>query len=312
MRVLVTGGCGFIGSHLVGELSKRAFEVEVFDNLTRTINWGENGGVRLHRGDIRDQDALRGAMRGVDVVYHLAAQSNVLGAVHDMDYAFSTNVVGTYNVLTCARDCGVRRLIFTSSREVYGEVSNLPVDENAPVLPKNVYGATKAAGELLCRSIAGNSLQVTVLRLANVYGPGDRDRVIPLFVEQALRDQPLTIFGKDKVLDFVWIGDVIAALVHTGFNTYFSEPINIGSGRGTTLPELARQVLKATGSRSVIQQARPREVEVDRFVADITRARHELSFDPAPPLLHLQDVVEGLLERKAASARVEPYTPLRS
>lgn len=305
MRILITGGCGFIGSHLVDKLRPGPFELQIVDNLKRAVE-GRRAGppVRVHEIDIRDRDALREAMRGVDVVYHLATQSNVLGAVQDMDYAFTSNVVGTYNVLTCARECGVQRLIFTSSREVYGEVAALPVTESAAVSPKNVYGATKAAGELLCRSFAGESLRVSVLRLANVYGTRDSGRVIPLFIEKATGDQPLTIFGEDKVLDFVWVGDVVDALVGL-LSTDIEGPLNIGSGQGTTLPELAGQILRLTGSSSVIQQAPARGMEVDRFVADIGRARKLLNFHPSPPLRYLQEVIDDLIESSLCGAGAE-------
>ena len=230
MRVLVTGGCGFIGSHLIDRLLKERFELHIVDNLRRAVSRKYMPDqVIVHQIDIRDRDALRGAMRGVDVVYHLAAQSNVLGAVQDSDYAFGSNITGTYNVLMCARECGVQRLIFTSSREVYGDVAAMPVSENAPLTPKNVYGATKAAGEHLCRALAGDGLRVTILRLANVYGPRDCGRVIPLFVEKAAAGEPLTIYGENKVLDFVWVGDVVTSLV-SALQMDLDGPINIGSG----------------------------------------------------------------------------------
>ena len=125
--------------------------------------------------------------------------------------------------------------MFTSSREVYGDAKALPVGESVAFHPQNMYGASKAAGEFYCRQFATEGLEVMVLRLANVYGPGDRDRVIPLFIELALSGQPLTIYGEGKILDFVWIGDVVTALI-TAASAPADHPINIGSGQGTTLP----------------------------------------------------------------------------
>ena len=127
-------------------------------------------------------------MRGADVVFHLAAQSNVMGAVDDPDYSVTTNVIGTYNVLRAAAEAGVRRVVFTSSREVYGDPAVLPVDETRPLLAKNAYGASKVSGEAYCRTFAGTrGLEVEVVRLTNVYGPGDSGRVIPLWIKRCSR-----------------------------------------------------------------------------------------------------------------------------
>ncbi len=232
-------------------------------------------------------------MKDVEVVYHLAAQANVLGATSDPDYSFSTNVIGTYNVLRSAREQGVRRVVFTSSREVYGDAETLPVAETAGLNPQNLYGASKAASEFYCRLLAIEGLEVMVLRLANVYGPGDRDRVIPLFIEMALSGQPLTIYGEGKILDFVWIGDVVTALIAAA-SAPADGPINIGSGQGTTLSELATRILEITRSASTIQQLPARSIEVNRFVADISAARRILAYHPARPLEHLETVVRSV------------------
>jgi UDP-glucose 4-epimerase len=297
MRILVTGGAGFIGSHLTKRLLEtNPTKVVVLDNLHRGCLEAlaeVRKRIEFQEADIRDAALLRAAMQGVDVVYHLAAQANVLGAVADMDYSFFTNTVGTYNVLREARHCGVRRVVFTSSREVYGEVARLPVPESAPLNPKNAYGASKAAGELYCR-IFGSEPEVVILRLANVYGPNDRDRVIPLFLGHALAGRPLTIFGENKILDFVWVGDVVGALLEAGRRDVAGETINVGSGRGTTLPELAERIVGMTGSASEVQFAEARSVEVDRFVADIQRAQKLLGYmPPVDPLYRLGETLGG-------------------
>jgi UDP-glucose 4-epimerase len=141
------------------------------------------------RGDIRDRDTLVRLMRDTDIVFHLAAQANVLGAVYDPGFCTSTNVAGTAMVLELARAAGVRRLVFTLSREVYGDPLEVPVPESAPLRPKNAYGMSKVAGEMACWMCTGDRLEVVILRLANVYGPGDCGRVIPLFIERALRGE---------------------------------------------------------------------------------------------------------------------------
>src|SRR5262249_25559920 len=147
----------------------------------------------------------------------LAAQSNVMGAVYDADYAFSSNVTGTYNVLQAAKSAGVKRVLFTSSREVYGDPEQLPVQETSALRPKNGYGASNAAGEIYCHTAANEGLETSILRLANVYGTRDRDRVIPLFSQAAASGAPLTLYGGEQVLDFVWIDTVVDALIKAAF-----------------------------------------------------------------------------------------------
>jgi nucleoside-diphosphate-sugar epimerase len=294
VHVLVTGGAGFIGSSLTRSLLQdTANNVRILDNLHRGKNAFE-GTPRAEfvHGDIRSREAVRAAMKDVDVVYHLAAQSSVLGAEGDLDYSFTSNVVGTFEILSAALECRVQRVIFTSSREVYGEVADLPVPESAPVRPKNGYGASKATGELYCRVFAEQGLDIAVLRLANVYGPGDAGRVIPLFLENAVKGRSLVIYGDNKILDFVWIGDVVNALKKAQAAPVAGQTINIGSGEGTTLQVLAEKMRALTNSTSPIQFTAPRTIEIDRYVADIRLAKRLLDFHPSTALEHLPEVIE--------------------
>jgi UDP-glucose 4-epimerase len=292
MRILVTGGAGFVGHHLVRKLLEDpAVSVRILDNLYRGRNtFAGTPRVEFLQGDVSDRRTVRAATEGVGLVYHLAAQSNVLGAVKDLDYSFTTNVAGTFEVLSAARERGVGRVIFTSSREVYGEADALPVPECAPLNPKNAYGASKAAGELYCRVFAQSGLDIVVFRLANVYGPGDSGRVIPLFLAGALSGRPLVIYGANKLLDFVWIGDVVDALVKAQAAPLAGQTMNIGSGEGARLPDLAKRILQLTGSSSAIELAGVRRAETDRFVADIRLAENLLNYRPSTGLKHLADV----------------------
>lgn len=233
-------------------------------------------------------------MHGQDVVFHLAAQSNVMGAVADAGYAFTTNVVGTYNVLQAAARANVKRVVFTSSREAYGDPKTLPVPETAPMQPKNAYGASKVAGEVYCRLAAHQGLETVVLRLANVYGPGDRDRVIPLFATAAAANAPLTVYGTQKILDFVWIDTIVDALIKAGFDRYIRGPVNVGSGKGATIAELAHRVVSLTRSSSEVRIVEERAQEVGRFVADIRRGKKLLGLsEPADPLWALPRLLEA-------------------
>ena len=291
MKIVVTGGAGFIGSFLVDHLVEYyQGEVVVIDNLfrgkkERLLHYIHSGKVRFVEGDIRQKNLLVEEFSGCQVVFHLAAQSNVLGAVGDLDYSFTTNVIGTYNVLSAAKENGVKRLIFSSSREVYGEPKSLPVGEEAPLAAKNAYGASKIAGETYCRVFANLGLQTVVLRLANVIGPRDTERVIPLFINQILDKQPIQVFGKDKVLDFVGVKDVVSLMAKVGFQEeWIQQPLNCGSGVGTKLVHLANCLVDLMGQECEIRIAPPRQHEVDGFIANIEKAERHLGFQPVSDL----------------------------
>jgi UDP-glucose 4-epimerase len=286
VKILVTGGAGFIGAHLVHALAEDGDEIAVLDNLRRGRReklsaYEQSGQVRFIEGDLRDSDAVRDTMQGVQRVFHLAAQSNVLGAVSDMDYSFTTNVVGTYNVLQAAQAAGVERMVFTSSREAYGEVDRVPVAEDRLLAPKNAYGASKAAGEHYCRAVQNTfGLDVSVLRLANVYGEGDKDRVIPIWLDRAHRGEDLELYGGDQVIDFVTVDLVVTALRRAADQSLNGQPINVGSGIGTTLKSLATRVQELPGANAGLRLLPARSVEVTRFVADVTRMRTVLGLEP--------------------------------
>lgn len=274
MRFLVTGGLGFIGSHLVDALFKnKSNEIIILENFYRgSINniktHLKNKNIKLIKGDVRYYNDFK-RIGKVDFIYHLAAQSNVVGSFFKPDYAFSSNVKGTYNALKYASNCNVKRFIFTSSREVYGNAEYLPVDEKHPLNPINLYGATKACGEMLCKTfLKTHKLKTTILRIANVYGPRDKDRVIPIFLENARNNKNLELFGGKQVLDFIWIGDVINVINKVSTDDkYTGETVNVGTGTGTSIENLAKMVIKITKSKSRIIRKSPRNFDVENFVA---------------------------------------------
>ncbi len=306
-RVVVTGGAGFIGSHLTDELLADAgVSVLVLDNLSRgrLSNIAHHDGNRrfeLMVGDVRQPATVERALAGADTVYHLAAQSNVMGALNDPRYSFESNVLGTFNVLDACVRLGVRRMVFASSREAYGEPRTTPVLETHPLEAKNTYGASKAAAEVYCRTYTNVFQQeVAVLRLANVYGPRDFDRVIPLWLDRAMTGQPIEIYGGDQIIDFVWIGQAVQALMRAATADVVGMPINVGSGVGTPIRALAERILAVTHSDSPLNIVPARAAEVRRFVADVSRMRDLLGIQPpADPLSHLPAVVDAPLTRTA-------------
>jgi UDP-glucose 4-epimerase len=295
MRIVVTGGCGFIGSHLVDKLAGLDLgEIVVFDNCERSglapRHWPR--GVSLCCGDVEHRGMLERVMRGCDLVFHLAAQSRVLAGVRDACRTFRSNVIGTFNALEAAKCAGVRRFVFTSSREVYGNVDRLPVHESSPLRPVNAYGAGKVAGEVYCNLAIQEGIEAVVLRLSNVYGPRDCERVIPMFIEAALSAVPLTVHGSSKLLDFVWVHAVVDAIVQAGIGPWIRTPTNIGSGKGVTLLDLARRIVALSGSSSPVHIGDARRCEVDRFVADIRQGIETLNLDvPDDPLAHLPEMI---------------------
>jgi UDP-glucose 4-epimerase len=298
-KVVVTGGAGFIGSHLVDRLlADTQSEVVILDNLhrgrlTNLAQHADSSRLSIIQGDIRDFDIVAQTLRGADVVYHLAAQSTVMGAVDDLDYSFGTNVIGTFNVLKAASRESVQRVVFASSREVYGEPIELPVDEGQPLLAINFYGASKVMGEAYCRAFRrANGLNTIILRLANAYGPRDFGRVIPLWVDQATAGHDLMVYGGKQVLDFVWVGQVVNALMRVADLEGPVPPINIGSGTGTRIVDLARRIRLLAGSHSQVELVPARAVEVVQFVARIDRMRQLLQIEPSPdPLANLPELV---------------------
>ncbi len=300
MNILITGGAGFIGSHLVDCLCNTDHKLYVLDNLHR----GKLENIEKHldckrivlyEEDIRNYGDIKSKFQDIDVVYHLAAQSNVLGAVSDLDYSFETNVTGTFNVLKSASESGVKRVIFSSSREAYGEAQYLPVDENHPLNSKNYYGASKAAGELYCRVFRDmGEMEVVVFRLSNVYGNRDFNRVIPIFLQNALQNRDFMFYGKHKIIDFVSIDIVVDVFVKAmTLGKIQDEPaINIGSGKGTTLIELGKKIIQLSKADSKLVFKETNKVEVNKFIANIDIFKKYFNIKlPENPLSYLKEMI---------------------
>jgi UDP-glucose 4-epimerase len=297
-KIVVTGGAGFIGSHLVDRLlADSTADLVVIDNLrrgriTNLAQHGSSSRLQLVQADICDVATLSRIVEGASVVYHLAAQTRIVGDPGDVDSSFATNATGTFNVLSAAVRNKVKRVVFTSSREVYGEPVELPVQEGQPLLAINMYGASKIVGEAYCRAFRHSfGLQSVVLRLANVYGPRDFGRVIPTWIDRAAAGEDLYLYGGKQILDFVWIDQAVEALVRAGNLDMALPPINVGSGVGMRLVDVARRIALLVGGRTQIKIQPARAVEVVRFVANVERMRQLLELEPSlDPLSELQSL----------------------
>jgi UDP-glucose 4-epimerase len=294
LNCVVTGGAGFIGSHLVDRLITQGLRPRILDNLSRLSHdfSQHTSQVDFIHSDIRDYSDVKRCFHNTHVVFHLAAQSHVVAAEEDPQYTQETTVEGTRNVLRAALECDVQRVIFTSSREVYGDPSGIPVHEDHPLRPKNVYGRSKLAGEEICNEFRARGLRISILRLANVYGLRAKTGVIPLFTRTALEHRPLSLFGGSQVLDFIWVGTVVDALLCAAFDPSPPEVFNVGSGRGTTIAELAAHIIRLAGSSSPVVTMPQRQVDVTRFVAGTNLLRSVLDGPKLEDnLAHLPDLI---------------------
>ena len=299
LKAFVTGAAGFIGSHLIDRLVKEGIDIVAHDNFHRgkkenIQSYIDNKDIEFWEGDIRSFDHMRRLMKDCQIVFHLAAQSNVLGAIENMDYSFESNVLGTYNVLRAAQENNIKRLIFTSSREVYGEPNYLPVDENHPLMAKNPYGASKVAGEKYVQVFQQmESFETVILRLANVYGERDYNRVVPIFMDNIQNKQNIKIYGGKQIIDFVSIELVIETLFLSIQNEKaVNGPINVGTGMGSTLFDLAKRLKALMQGDSEIIVEDEREVEVKRFTSDVKRFKKAFRLEiDEDPLYYLEKMI---------------------
>ena len=291
MRALVTGGAGFIGSHLVDRLVDIGHDVIVLDNFStgRTKNLSRSlhhQNLKVMTGDIRKiSRSFVKRLRGVDIVCHLAAVTSVQQSVRDPVFTTEANLVGTLNVLQAAKALKAQRVVFASSAAVYGRPRTFPIAEDAIVSPISPYGASKAASELYLRSFVENhGIEAVSLRYFNVYGPRQTASqyagVISIFAKRALNQQPLQIFGDgSQTRDFIFVSDVVDATMASLEMTSKNRTFNIASGNETTVLELARVVQRITGSPTGLEFCPPRTGDIPRSVADTARAKKELRFE---------------------------------
>jgi UDP-glucose 4-epimerase len=291
MRALVTGGAGFIGSHLCERLLRDGHAVRALDNFSsgKPENLaGLANKVELVEADVRDMPRLDYESRGCDVIFHEAAVVSVPYSVEHPQETHDVNIQGTLNVLQAARRQKVRRVVFACSAAVYGEEPTLPKREDMPPLPVSPYGVEKIAGELYMQCWAKlYGVETVSLRYFNVFGPrqdpsSPYSGAISVFVDRALRGEAPTIFGDgQQCRDFVYVANVVDAnLLAATREGVSGRAYNVGCGARTTLNELLAAIGRIVGRTIEPVRAAPRAGDIRESVADIGRARVELGYEP--------------------------------
>jgi UDP-glucose 4-epimerase len=292
MRVLITGGAGFLGTALANRLVVEGHTVLALDDLTAGDPRRLAPQVLLTRGDVRDVPKLWTLLQGVDCVYHLAARVRVPESIHYPSDYNQVNVGGTVAVMEAMRDTGVRRVVFASSGALYGEQAHQPVDEQQTPYPNSPYGVSKIAAEYYVSTLGAlYGIETVSLRIFNAYGPGQElppsyPPVIPQLLKQAQAGGSLVIFGDGtQTRDFVFVDDVVDALVVASTATDVNrEVINIGSGQEASIDELAKQVVRVTGTRVNVLHNLAQPGGVSRLVADVRLAEKLLGWVPSTEL----------------------------
>jgi UDP-glucose 4-epimerase len=288
---LVTGGAGFIGSHIVRRLVADGHHVRVLDNLTsgHRENLAEvTSQVELVVGDICDPQTVARCVAGVEAVFHLAARASVPRSVEQPQPTHEVNATGTLNLLLAARDAGVRRFVYSASSSAYGDTPTLPKREEMPPMPLSPYAASKLAGEqycLCCAHVYG--LETVSLRYFNVFGPrqdpkSDYAAVIPAFVSRMLRGQRPIVFGDgEQTRDFCYVDNVVLAnMLALKAEKLGGQVVNIACGERTTLNQIIAEINGLLGTDIEAEYADPRPGDVRHSLADLSTTRRVLGYEP--------------------------------
>jgi nucleoside-diphosphate-sugar epimerase len=295
IRVLITGGAGFIGSHIAETLLRAGAVVRVLDNFStgRRENLEGIEDVDLVEADIRDAEACRRAAEGVELLFHEAALGSVPRSMADPATTIAVNVTGTANVFAAARSEGVRRVVYASSSSVYGDSEELPKSEGREGRVLSAYALSKRMNEELAELFAHRfAMEMVGLRYFNVYGPrqdpnGPYAAVIPRFFRACLSgDSPVVYGDGQQSRDFTYVADAVTAnlLAATAPADACGSVYNVGGGMQTTVRELARQVADSVGARVTPRAEPPRPGDVRHSLADLRRVTARLGYRPAVPL----------------------------
>ena len=308
--VLVTGGAGFIGSHLVDRLAREGHRVRVLDNFAtgRRENLAAMpDGVEFVEGDVRSYEQVHRCVSGCELVFHEAAVPSVPRSVRDPLTSHAANVTGTLNVLLSARDEGVRRVVFASSSSTYGANRELPAREQTPALPISPYAVGKLAAEGYCRAFSEvYGLETVALRYFNIFGPrqdplSEYAAVIPRFITAMLEGRSPVVYGDgEQSRDFTYVDNAVAAnLLAADAAAVAGQTFNIACGGTISLNALLEELGEITGSGIAAVHEDPRPGDVRNSLADISRAREALGYEPEV------DLREGL-SRTVDSLRAAP------
>jgi UDP-glucose 4-epimerase len=286
VRTLVTGGCGFIGANLVPMLVGRGADVRILDNFSLAGPDRVAGtGAAVLEGDIRDRDAVARAVDGVEAVIHLAAFGSVVDSVAEPHENFDVNAGGTLNVLAAAAAAGARRFVFASTGGALIGDATPPVDERSVPRPISPYGASKLSGEGYCHAYrASYGLETIALRFANVYGPRSEHKrgAITAWIKRALRGEPLVLYGDgSSSRDFLYVEDLCRGILAAYDAPELKPVVHLSSERETTLSDLVRLIVAATGSDVPIEYHPRRTGEVERNYAMAGLASEVLGFRPS-------------------------------
>ena len=290
MSVLITGGAGFIGSHLARSLVKSGHKVTILDdfsNVDLKNVWDliTERKVKLIKGDIRDPKILGEVTQNIDVIFHLAAQIHIDKSILEPKMTFDVNAIGTLNILELGLKRDFEKIIYASTSEVYGTALTEKIDENHPLNPQSPYAASKVAADRLCHAyVQTYGMNVTTVRNFNVFGPFQKDTgygsVIPIFIKRALVDKPPIIYGEgNQTRDFMFIDDAVKAytLVMDSKNVN-GEVFNFGSGREISITDLARLIVNQCGKKLAPVHVERRPGEVMRLCADTSKSQRVLGF----------------------------------
>ena len=294
MRILITGGAGFVGRHIAEHFQGRA-EVRVLDNLRCGFKGNLSGlDCQLIVDSILDRDLVREAMKGVDFVFHLAAMASVQESVQKPNECAEINALGTAIVLEEAARARVKKLIFSSSAAIYGDNPTIPKFESMAAEPKSPYATCKYEAERHCRFFTDEGRLPTVsLRYFNVFGPYQDRRseytaAVPAFIEKAIRNEPITIFGDGRqTRDFIYVKDVVAANTFFALKSQATGAFNVACGRQITITDLALMIRNLAKSSSTIEYSAARPGDVKHSVAGLDKTRNA-GFRP------VCDLAEGL------------------
>lgn len=316
MRILVTGGAGFLGTHLANHLHGQGYYVRVLDNLSSGDPASLHPGINFNRGDVRDIPKLWSLLQGVEVVFHLAALVSVPASVlYPREYN-DVNVGGTVALLEACRDVGVRRVVLASSATVYGDQKVKPVTEDLIPNPSVPYAVSKLAAENYLFTIGRlEHFETVALRIFNAYGPGQplppaHAPVIPQFMQQIIGRGSVVVFGNGtQTRDFVYIDDAVDALVSAATAPNVDQQtINVGSGAETSLDQLIEQISATVNAKADVIYNSDSSGGIAHLVADLAKARQLLKYKPRT---NLADGLRKLYTQDSRFARSVAHTATR-